>query len=170
MLAAAGLLLWLVACFIVLQAFGGWSTEIEGPGATEVDIPAAGVYRLWHRSRTVIDGQLHMVDDALPAGITVEVRGERGQRIPIEFQTTSMSVESDGSRRVAVGRISIPEAGIYTVSIQGLDAPRRFSLNEVRFLGYFMRALIFAIPGALLFMGALVGLLMISTRPKSQAT
>lgn len=160
----AGLILWAMASLTFVQGFGGWSTSFQGPGSVEIEIPGAGDYRLWHESKTLIEGRLHVVDDELPAGTVIEFTNARGATTPLQAIGGSMSQEIGNTRRVAVGWVEIPAAGSYTVTATGFAEPRKFRLSEIRFLEYFLRALLFALPGALLAITGLVWAIVVATR------
>jgi hypothetical protein len=160
----AGLILCAMASMTLIQGFGGWHTSFEAPGSVDIQIPEAGEYRLWHESKTLIDGRLYVVDDKLPAGTVIGFTDSRGRSVPLDTDSGSMYQESGEMRRVAVGRIEVPEAGIYTASITGFEGPRKFRLSEIRFLEHFLRALLFALPGFALAIAALVWAVVISTR------
>jgi hypothetical protein len=166
-LTIAGLVLFLVATWVFVQGLGGWHTTFQGPGSIGVEVPA-GDYRIWHESKTVIDGRLHRVDDELPAGATLEFADMAGNIIPIESIRGSMSQEIGNTRRVALGRIELPEAGRYTITMSGFDEPRQFRLSEIRLFEHFLRALVFGLPGALLFMTGLVWAIVNLVRGRDQ--
>ena len=167
LLGCAGLILSGFGGAILLQGLGGWSTTLQGPGITEVQIPEAGDYRLWHESSTEIDGRLQVVEDALPSGSSIEIRDARSRTIPIEPQAGNLTVESGSSRRVAIGKTTIPAAGDYLVAIEGFETPRQFRVSQIRFFDHLLRALVFGIPGLLLLVGALTWALFISIRSRS---
>lgn len=160
-----GVTLWAMACLTLVQGFAGWSTSFQGPGSIDIEIPGAGDYRIWHESRSIIDGRLQVVEDELPAGTAIEFTNVEGATIPLQSIQGSMSQEIGNTRRVAVGRVEIPTAGTYTVTATGFADPRKFHLSEIRFLKYFLRALLFALPGALLTIAALVWAVVIASRP-----
>ncbi|NEZ04951.1 hypothetical protein G4Y73_12405 [Wenzhouxiangella sp. XN201] len=160
----AGLILWALASLTFIQGFGGWSTSFQGPGSADIDVPGSGDYRLWHESRTIIDGRLQVVDDELPTGTAIEFTNARGATIPLLSIRGSMSQDFGSTRRVAVGRVEIPAAGTYTVTTTGFADPRKFRLSEIRLLEHFLRALLFALPGALLTIAALVWAIVIASR------
>lgn len=159
-----GVILCALASLTIIQGFGGWHTSFQAPGSIDIQIPAAGDYRLWHESKTIIDGRLHVVDDELPAGTVIEFATARGTTIPLQATNGSMSQEIGNTRRVAVGWIEIPEAGTYTATLSGFSDPRRFRLSEIRFFEHFLRALLFALPGMLLAITALVWAIVVATR------
>lgn len=159
-----GLILCTMATLTLVQGFGGWHASFEGPGSVDLEIPEAGDYRLWHESKAIIDGRLHVVDDELPAGTVIEFTDDRGRTVPLQSMSGSMSQEIGEARRVAVGRIEIDEAGNYTANVSGLEEPRKFRLSEIRFLEHFLRALLFALPGLMLAIAALVWAIVIATR------
>lgn len=163
-LGITGLTLFMVATWITVQGFGGWNTSFQGPGSTEIEFPAAGEYRLWHESKTIIDGRLHHIGDDLPAGSSIEFNDARGRVVPLQAIRGSMSQEMGSTRRVALGRIEVPAAGTYTVTTTGFDEPRRFRLSEIRFLDHFLRALLFGLPGAVLALAALAWGIVIAVR------
>ncbi len=156
MLGISGLALFGAATWTLVQGFGGWHDTIQGPGPVEVQIPFAGDYRLWHEQKTSIDGRLQVVADNLPSGSSVEVNDLQGNIIPLRPVRGSMTQEVGGTRRVAIGHIEFPYAGTYKLSITGFDEPRQFRLSEIRFLDNLLRALLFAVPGTLLFMSGLI--------------
>ncbi|RFF26991.1 MULTISPECIES: hypothetical protein [unclassified Wenzhouxiangella] len=160
----AGIILCALASWTFIQGFGGWHTSFQGPGTVTVEIPEAGDYRLWHESKTIIDGRLQVVDDELPAGTVIEFKNAGGTTVPLKSIGGSMSQEIGNARRVAVGRVEIPEAGTYMANIAGFADPRKFRLSEIRFLEHFLRALLFALPGMLLAITGLVWAIVISTR------
>lgn len=160
----AGIGLCVVASWIFMQGFGGWNTSFQGPGTVTIQIPAAGGYRLWHESKSTIDGRLFVVDDELPSGSVIEFADTSGITIPLQSIGGSMSQEFGSTRRVAIGRIEIPESGSYTASVTGFDQPRMFRLSEIRFLDHFLRALLFALPGTLLAMAGLIWAIVIAAR------
>ncbi len=160
----AGLILCAIATLTLLQGFAGWHTSFQAPGSVETEIPEPGDYRLWHESKALIDGRLHIVDDELPAGTVIEFSDERGRTVPLKSISGSMSQEVGQTRRVAVGRIEIAEAGVYTATVRGLEEPRKFRLSEIRFLKHFLRALLFALPGFALAFAALVWAIVIATQ------
>jgi hypothetical protein len=168
-LSLVGLILFLMATWTFVQGFGGWHTTFQGPGLVEVEIPAAGDYRLWHEARTIIDGRLHRVDDELPSGATIEFTDARGNTVPVQSVRGSMSQELGNTRRVALGRIEFPAAGTYTASFTGFEKTRQFRLSEIRFLDHLLRALLFAVPAVLLFMTGLIwGIVMAARRRDRQ--
>ena len=75
-----------------------------------------------------------------------------------------MTQEWDGRRRFALGRVDIPQAGPYTVSVTGFDQPRRFRMTEIRFLDHFLRALALGLIGTALATVALVQVLVLSAK------
>lgn len=160
----AGVGLCIFATWIFIQGFGGWNTSFQGPGSVTIEIPASGDYRLWHESNTNIDGRLYVVDDELPAGSVIEFADASGTTIPLQGTRGSMSQEIGSTRRVALGRIEIPGRGNYIVSVTGFEQPRMFRLSEIRFLEHFLRALRFALPGALLAMAGLIWAIVIAAR------
>ncbi len=164
-----GLILFLAATWTFVQGFGGWHTTFQGPGSVELEIPAAGDYRLWHEAKASIDGRLQVVDDELPAGSTVEFSDARGTVVPLEPARSNMSQEIGSTRRVAIGRIEFPDAGTYTVSTAGFDEPRQFRLSEIRFLDHFLRALLFALPGTVLVIIALIWGIVIAVRRRERS-
>ena len=164
LLAIVGIGLCVMGFLSFIQGFGGWSTSFQGPGVVTVEIPAAGDYRVWHASKATIDGRQYVFDDELPAGSVVEFTDARGNAIALQSMRGSMSQEIGSTRRVALGRIEIPEAGSYTVSITGVDQPRMFRLSEIRFFEHFLRSLRYALPGALLAMVGLVWAIVIAVR------
>lgn len=147
----AGLILFALASLIVMQGFAGWHASFAGPGSASFAIPEPGDYRLWHESSTVIDGRLQVVEDELPDGAVVEFKDARGNTVPLQAQQSSMTQEIGDTRRLALGRIEIPEAGNYTVTIRGFEDARKFRLSEIRFFEHFLYALLLALPGTLLF-------------------
>ncbi|QOC22392.1 hypothetical protein IC757_15495 [Wenzhouxiangella sp. AB-CW3] len=163
-LGVAGLVLFLAATWTMIQGFGGWHTTFQGPGSVEIEVPAGGDYRLWHDSKTMIDGRVHEVDDDLPSGSSLRFTDTDGDRVPVEPVRGSMSQEIGDSRRVAVGRIEFPAAGTYTAISEGFDDTRQFRLSEIRFFEHFLRALLFGIPGAALFVVALIWGIAVSVR------
>lgn len=166
----AGFGLCVVASWIVMQGFGGWNTSFQGPGSVAIEIPARGDYRLWHESKSTIDGRWFVVDDELPSGSVVGFADASGTTIPLQPIRGSMSQEIGSTRRVALGRIEFPEPGSYTVSVTGFDQPRMFRLSEIRFLDHFLRALLFGLPGAMLVLTGLVwGIIIAVRRRKSDA-
>lgn len=162
-----GIGLCIVAFWIFIQGFGGWSTSFLGPGSVKIEIPAAGDYRLWHESKTIIDGRLHVVDDELPAGSVIEFSDAGGSAIPLQPTRVSMSQQIGSTRRVALGRIEIPEPGNYTASVTGFEQPRKFRLSEIRFLDHFLRAMLFALPGMLLAMAGLIWAIVVAARRRN---
>lgn len=158
----AGVILYVLASLTVMQGFGGWHTSFQGPGSINIEIPAAGDYRLWHESKTIIDGRLHVIEEELPAGTVIEFTNARGTTTPLQPIRGSMSQEIGNTRRSAVGRVEIPEAGAYTATITGFSETRKFRLSEIRLLDHFLRALLFALPGTLLAITALVWAIVIS--------
>jgi len=163
-LGLVGLILFLVATWTFVQGFGGWHTTFQGPGQIEVEIPAAGDYRLWHEAKTVIDGRLHRMDDELPSGTTIELTDARGNIVPLQSSRGSVTQEVGNTRRIALGQIDFPAAGTYTARITGFEDPRQFRLSEIRFLDHFLRALLFGLPGALLFMVGVIWGVVIAVR------
>ena len=155
-LGIAGLVLFILATWTFVQGFGGWHTTFQGPGTVSIEIPEAGEYRLWHESKATIDGRLNVVDDQLPSGSSIEFTDARGAVIPIESIRGNMSQEIGNTRRVALGRIEIAEPGAYNITITGFQETRQFRLSEIRLLDHFLRALIFALPGTVLVIIALV--------------
>lgn len=160
----AGVILCVLASWTIVQGFGGWHTTFQGPGSARIEIPEAGDYRLWHESKTIIDGRLHVADDELPAGTVIEFANARGATVALQAMGGSMTQEIGSARRVAVGRVEIPTAGTYTATFTGFSDPRSFHLTEIRFLEHLLRALLFALPGALLAMAALIWAIVITTR------
>jgi len=160
----AAVVLCAMASITFVQGFGGWHTSFLGPGSVDVEIPAPGDYRLWHESKAIIDGRLQVADDKLPAGTVIEFTNHQGATVPLQSDSTSMGQEIGNTRRVAVGRVEVPEAGTYTATLAGFEDPRRFRLSEIRFLEHFLRALLFALPGSLLAITALVWAIVVSAR------
>ncbi len=168
-LGIAGLLFFLAGTWTFVQGFGGWNAGFQGPGTIHIEIPAGGDYRLWHESETVIDGHTHRVDDEMPSGAGIEFFDAQGNTISMEPQRGSMSQEIGSTRRVALGRINFPDAGIYTASITGFETVRRFRLTEIRFLEHFLRSLMFLVPGVLLFMTGLIWGIVIAARDRKRS-
>lgn len=167
-LCAVGLILFLVATWTFVQGFGGWHTTFRGPGQVAVEIPAAGDYRLWHEAKTIIDGRVHSVDDELPSGASIELADGRGNTIAIQPIRGSMSQEIGNIRRVALGRVEFPAADTYTATMTGFDDQLQFRISEIRLFEHFLRALLFALPGGLLFMiGLIWGIVTATRRPGS---
>lgn len=160
----AGVVLCAMASITFVQGFGGWHTSFLGPGSVNLKIPAPGHYRLWHESKTIIDGRLQVAADNLPAGTVIEFTNSQGATVPLQFTGSSMSQDIGNTRRVAVGRIEVPEAGTYTATLTGFEDSRRFRLSEIRFLEHFLHALLFALPGSLLAITALVWAIVVSAR------
>jgi len=167
MIGLLGIALVLVGSWTLVQGFGGWHATFQGPGTFQVDIPQAGDYRLWHESQTSIDGRAHRVDDELPSGTSIEVTDHQGQTIPIQMSSAKISQEVGSTRRVAVGEIEFPDSGAYNVAISGFDGTRSFRLSEIRFFEHFLRAVLFAIPGALLILLALLWIIIKAVRRRS---
>lgn len=164
LLGGLSLVFFILATWIFIQGFGGWSASFTGPGTVTITVPSPGDYRLWHESRTVIDGQLQVLDDALPSGTVIRARSPNGATAAVEPMTGSMSHEWDGRRRFAVGRLYLPEAGPYTVSTTGFDQPRRFQLSEIRFLDHFLKALGLGLIGSVLATVALVRAVILASK------
>lgn len=160
--------LFILAIWILAQGFGGWSTSFLAPGTASVDLPDAGDYRLWHESKTVIDGQLQVLADALPNGSVIRVTRPPDSRVPLEPITGTLSQEWGGVRRFAIGTFSAPSAGSYTISITGFEQQRRFRLSEIRFLDHFLRALGLGFLGAVLATAAIVHAIVLATRKPRQ--
>jgi len=154
-----GIALVLVGAWTLAQGFGGWYVSFQGPGSVQVEIPEAGDYRLWHESRTTIDGRVHVVDDDLPSGASIEISDRQGQVHSLRPLRGSMSQEVGTTRRVGLGHVEIPEAGTYSVTISGFEEPRSFRISEIRFFEHFLRAMVFAVPGSLLVLAALIWLI-----------
>ena len=169
-LGIAGLALFILATWTFVQGFGGWHTTFQGPGTISVEIPEAGDYRLWHESKTTIDGKLQVVDDELPSGSSIEFTDARGATTPIEPIRGNMSQEIGNTRRVALGRIEIAEPSTYNVTITGFQEPRQFRLSEIRLLAHFLRALIFALPGTILVIIALIWGITLAFRRRDAGT
>jgi len=170
LLGISGLVLFGTATWTLLQGFGGWHTTFQGPGTVEVDIPVAGDYRLWHEPKTTIDGRLRVVDDELPSGSTVAVNDSGGNTIALHPVRGSMTREIGSTRQVAIGRIEFPGAGSYNISITGFDQPRQFRLSEIRFLDYFLQALLLGLPGAVLFLAGLIWGIVIAVRQRGSGS
>jgi hypothetical protein len=160
--------LFVLATWVFAQGFGGWSTSFIGPGTSSVDLPAAGDYRIWHESKTVIDGQLQVHADALPSGSVIRVTRPSDVRIPLEPTTGTLLQEWDGRRRFAIGNFSAPDAGTYTISITGFEQARRFRLSEIRFLDHLLRALGIGLLGAVLATAAIIHAIVLATRKSRQ--
>ena len=160
--------LFVLAAWVLIQGFGGWSTSFLGPGTASVELPEAGDYRLWHESKTVIDGELQVHADALPNGSIIRVTGPPDTTIPLEPFTGTLSQEWDGRRRFAIGSFSAPAPGTYTISVTGFEQSRRFRLSEIRFLDHFLRALGFGLLGAALATAAIIHAIILTTRKSRQ--
>lgn len=169
-LGIAGGILFILAIWVFIQGFGGWHTDFEGPGSVVIEIPETGEYRLWHESKTTINGRLQVVEDDLPPGSIVEMTNASGLTVPVESSKGSMSQEIGDTRRVAIGRIEVSEPGSHTVTISGFEQPRRFRLSEIRFLDHFLRALLYGLIGMGLAGAALVwGIILAARRRKTES-
>lgn len=169
-LAVVGLVLLVFATATLIRGFGGWSQSFEGPGKTAIELPSAGDYRLWHVSEAFVDGRMHAVDDQLPAGATIEFRDEDGRKLQLEPASGSMSVESGNTRRVALGRLNIERAGVYTATVSEIDERRRFRLSEIRFLDHLLRALALGFVGTVLVLAAVAWAIVVTTRSSKPAS
>ena len=168
-LGIAGIVLFVLATLTFIQGFGGWHTNFQGPGSVIVEIPEAGDYRLWHESKTTIDGRLQVVDDDLPSGSVIEVTSPRGTTIPLNPIAGNMSQEMGNTRRVAIGRIEIPDPGRYTFSFTGFEQPRMFRLSEIRFFQQFLRSLAYGLPGGILIVIAMIWAIVVAGRRRRTA-
>ena len=77
------LFFFILAAWAFVLGFGGWSASFTGPGTVTISLPEAGDYRLWHESKTVIDGQFQILDDALPNGTVIGFENQQGATVPM---------------------------------------------------------------------------------------
>ncbi|MGM0554306.1 MAG: hypothetical protein ACQETK_11085 [Pseudomonadota bacterium] len=152
-------------------AFQGLATDFRGPGQASIEIPRPGDYRLWLYTRTYLDGTFRTFPDRLPDGTRV-VAQSPDHREPIELRGTTigMTFTSGQQERIALGHFHFPDAGHYTVLVEGLEAPRAFALREIRFLEHARRAALFMVPGVVLFVWGIIWLIVAAvSSPASRA-
>jgi hypothetical protein len=110
--------------------FSETGTTFVVPGEATVNIVKPGDYTLWHKSKTLVDGCFMSFTDDLPSGTTVTVfKRPEGQKVPLQ-RASSASVESGGTRRVAIGKVTLDVPGEYQIVVTGLDEKRVFYLDR----------------------------------------
>lgn len=151
-----GLVLGGVAIFSIVLSFRDTGYTIAAPGDTVVTIVKPGTYTLWHETKGMHGGQFLTFPDDLPPGMTIKVlKQPEGTDMPLTH-STSASFESNGTRRVSVGSVSLNNPGEYRVSVTGSTETRYLYLDESKFFRLFFRALFLGGFGILFLLGGIV--------------
>ena len=120
-----------VLMFAVIHSlFSETGTTLVVPGEATVNIAEPGEYTLWHKSKTIVDGRFMSFADNLPSGTMVAVfKRPEGTIVPLQ-KASSVSMESGGTRRVAIGKVTLDIPGEYQIVVTGLDEKRVFYLDH----------------------------------------
>src|SRR6266404_2265265 len=134
-----GIALNVFALLSFLALFRESGTAFFVPGETSVTITKPGDYTLWNETKTLIDGQFLTFPDELPSGTTIKIiKRTDGTAVPLRRGGAS-SMESNGTRRVAIGELTFDSTGQYRIVVSGLQEKRAFYLDEAKFLKIFLR-------------------------------
>ena len=154
----------------IFGAFRKSGTSFIAPGETLVTITKPGDYTLWHETKTLIDGQFISFPEDLPSGTTIRVL-KQPEGTDVQLRTgSSSSVESNGTKRVAVGELSFANPGQYRVVVTGLTEKHAFYLDEAKLLRVFLNVVICGLTGLLsLLAGIGLGIYVLVQSPKRAA-
>ena len=163
----SGIVLIGVAALMLAAAFQGFAQDFQAPGETVLKIPEPGQYRLWQYARVHVDGAFRQFPDRLPDGTRIHAEHlADGTRTELQPTNMGMTFQSGQTERIAIGTLTFSQPGRHALRLEGLDAPRAFSLREARFLQHARRVGAFLVPGGLLFVTGIVWLIIVtSARP-----
>ena len=154
-LAVVGVVLNIAAVVLTFNAFRDTGTSFLAPGEAAVTITKPGDYTLWNETKTFVDGQFMSFSDELPSGTTIKVlKLPEGTPVPLH-KAGSSSMESGGTRRVSIGKLTFVSPGQYRVVVTGLTEKRSFYLDEAKFLRMFLDVMICGLVGMLCLFAAI---------------
>ena len=123
----------LKAGVLFVGIFAQTGTDVAAPGTTGIDIEKPGTYRLWARSRTMIDGTVATYPTDLPAGTKIEIVDADGNINHTLKTSTTATMNAGADVRVSTATVEFQKTGKHQVTVSGLEEPRRLYLDEDKF-------------------------------------
>lgn len=160
-----GISLWTVISFLASLKDSG--IPISAPGETVVTIAKPGNYAFWNETKTLRDGKFLTFPDDLPSGTTIKVTSKSGDLVVPLRKCGVSSVESSGSRRVAIAMLTFSMPGEYQVVVTGLEEKRFLYLDESKLLKFLLTLMVGGFAGiSFMAVGVGVGISLLVRHPR----
>lgn len=149
-----------VLFFVVFTqlATGNDAPVFETPGTTVFHAEEPGSVTIWHQTRGVINGKVHVQSHTLPNGLQITVN-QQGSTDPLPIQSASHATVSMGTiERRSAFEFEAKSPGDYVVTASGGDAPAVLAVSPSlgsRFVSLILGTVCSGLAGFLLIIGAI---------------
>lgn len=128
--------------FIVVPFFLQKSDDVQFkvPGGKEVTVKEPGRYYLWNNFNTVYEGKSYAQSEAVPNGMTIEIRDESGHLLPfVSNNLTTVTTEGNNENsKKSIGYVQIDHPEKLEIQVSGGNEERIFSFSKSDVLKIFL--------------------------------